>query len=67
MRPDATEPAEAVVVLAGLENAGKSALFRGLTGQAVGDESNVAGSTVACREAALAGAALRVVDRKSVV
>lgn len=66
MRPDATEPAEAVVVLAGLENAGKSALFRGLTGQAVGDESNVAGSTVACREAALAGAAMRVVDTPGV-
>ncbi|WZB73812.1 nucleoside recognition domain-containing protein [Achromobacter insuavis] len=66
MRPDAIESAEAVVVLAGLENAGKSALFRGLTGQAVGDESNVAGSTVACREAALDGAAMRVVDTPGV-
>ena len=45
-------PANAdTVVLAGLENAGKSALFRSLTGQAVGDENNVPGSTVACREA----------------
>lgn len=66
MRLGAAEPAEAVVVLAGLENAGKSALFRGLTGQAVGDENNVAGSTVACREAEVPGAALRVVDTPGV-
>lgn len=54
------------MVLAGLENAGKSALFRSLTGQAVGDESNVAGSTVACREAALHGAPMRLVDTPGV-
>ncbi|MFY3137077.1 nucleoside recognition domain-containing protein [Achromobacter xylosoxidans] len=66
MRSGRTEPAGATVVLAGLENAGKSALFRSLTGQAVGDESNVAGSTVACREAALHGAPMRLVDTPGV-
>lgn len=54
------------VVLAGLENAGKSALFRSLTGQAVGDESNVAGSTVACREAWLRDTGMRLVDTPGV-
>lgn len=66
MRLGPAEPAGATVVLAGLENAGKSALFRSLTGQAVGDESNVAGSTVACREAALHGAPMRLVDTPGV-
>lgn len=66
MRSGRAEPAGATVVLAGLENAGKSALFRSLTGQAVGDESNVAGSTVACREAALHGAPMRLVDTPGV-
>lgn len=60
------DSAEAIVVLAGLENAGKSALFRSLTGQAVGDENNVAGSTVACREAPVPGTAMRLVDTPGV-
>lgn len=37
------------VVLAGLESSGKSALFRGLTGDMTGEESNFRGSTVMCR------------------
>ena len=41
------------VVLVGLENVGKSALFRGLTGQATGDEANFRGSTVVCRRGSL--------------
>jgi len=41
------------IVLAGLESAGKSALFRGLTGQATGDEANFRGSTVTCRKCRL--------------
>ncbi len=41
------------VVLAGLESTGKSALFRGLTGQATGDEANFRGSTVSCRKCRL--------------
>lgn len=41
------------VVLAGLESAGKSALFRGLTGQAIGDEANFRGSTITCRKCRL--------------
>ena len=60
-------PANAdTVVLAGLENAGKSALFRSLTGQAVGDENNVPGSTVACREAWLRDTGTRLVDTPGV-
>ncbi len=39
------------IVLAGLESAGKSALFRTLTGFATGDELNFRGSTVVCRSA----------------
>ena len=39
------------IVLVGLESAGKSAVFRCLTG-AIGDELNVRGSTVRCRRAA---------------
>jgi len=35
--------------MAGLESAGKSALFRGLSGQITGDETNFRGSTVFCR------------------
>ena len=38
-----------VLVLLGAESSGKSALFRGFTGQAAGDESNFRGSTVVCR------------------
>lgn len=37
------------IVLAGLESAGKSALFRGITGQVTGDEANFRGSTIVCR------------------
>ncbi|WP_025138119.1 nucleoside recognition domain-containing protein [Achromobacter sp. DH1f] len=60
-------PANAdTVVLAGLENAGKSALFRSLTGQAIGDENNVPGSTVACREAWLRDTGTRLVDTPGV-
>lgn len=36
-------------MLLGLESAGKSALFRGLTGARAGDEANFRGSTVTCR------------------
>ena len=43
----------ASVVLAGLESAGKTALFRGLTGHAAGDEANFRGSTVSCRRCRL--------------
>ena len=39
----------ASVVLVGFESVGKSALFRGLTGHATGDEANFRGSTVICR------------------
>lgn len=38
------------VVLLGLENTGKSAIFRLLTGEATGDETNIRGSTVVCRQ-----------------
>ncbi len=41
------------IALVGLESAGKSALFRGLTGHATGDEANVRGTTIACRTASL--------------
>ena len=37
------------VVLAGFESAGKTALFRRLTGEATGHEANFRGSTVSCR------------------
>jgi ferrous iron transport protein B len=51
-----------MVMLAGLESVGKSALFRGLTGQATGDEANVRGSTVVCRSCHLADCQCDVVD-----
>jgi Fe2+ transport system protein B len=54
--------APSTVVLAGLENAGKSALFRGLTGAATGDEANFRGSTVVCRRGRLAEGDCTVVD-----
>ncbi|WP_051507337.1 nucleoside recognition domain-containing protein [Saccharibacillus sacchari] len=38
-------------VLVGFESAGKSALFRGLTGQDTGEEANFRGSTVTARRA----------------
>lgn len=50
------------VVLAGLESVGKSALFRGLTRQALGDETNVRGSTVVCRKCRLQDCQCEVVD-----
>lgn len=37
-------------ILLGFESSGKSALFRGLTGQATGEESNVRGSTITMRK-----------------
>ncbi|KAG2870450.1 hypothetical protein PC115_g25120, partial [Phytophthora cactorum] len=50
------------VVLVGFESAGKSALFRGLTGRDTGEESNVRGSTVTVRRAALPEQQLELVD-----
>jgi ferrous iron transport protein B len=50
------------VVLAGLESAGKSALFRGLTGLSTGDEANFRGSTVVCRRCHLRECKCDVVD-----
>ncbi len=54
------------VVLIGLESSGKSALFRGLTGGAVGDEANFRGSTVACRRRRLADSTCELVDTPGV-
>jgi ferrous iron transport protein B len=50
------------VMLAGLESVGKSALFRGLTGRATGDEVNVRGSTVVCRRCRVPDCGCEVVD-----
>ncbi|MHA7582016.1 nucleoside recognition domain-containing protein [Paenibacillus vandeheii] len=50
------------VVLVGFESAGKSALFRGLTGRDTGEESNVRGSTVTVRRAELLEQQLELVD-----
>jgi ferrous iron transport protein B len=50
------------VVLAGLESAGKSALFRGITGHSTGDEANFRGSTVVCRKCRVADCGCEVVD-----
>lgn len=50
------------VVLAGLESAGKSALFRGLTGHATGDEANFRGSTVTCRKCRLHDCGCDLID-----
>jgi len=49
--PAPVAAATGAAVLFGLESSGKSALFRGLTGDATGDESNYRGSTVFCRSA----------------
>jgi ferrous iron transport protein B len=49
-------------MLVGLESVGKSALFRGLTGEATGDEANVRGSTVVCRRCRVADCGCEVVD-----
>lgn len=50
------------VVLAGLESVGKSALFRGLSHEATGDEANFRGSTVVCRRCFLADCNCHLVD-----
>jgi Fe2+ transport system protein B len=57
-----TEERRMTIVLAGLENVGKSALFRGLTGQATGDEANFRGSTVVCRRGRLTDRDIDLVD-----
>jgi ferrous iron transport protein B len=50
------------IVLAGLESAGKSALFRGLSGRGTGEEANFRGSTVVCRRCQVADCGCEVVD-----
>lgn len=50
------------VVIAGLESAGKTALFRGITGGASGDEANFRGSTVVCRKCQVPDCGCEVVD-----
>lgn len=55
-------PTLPTIVLTGLESAGKSALFRGLSGQAAGDEANFRGSTVICRRCHLSDCACDLVD-----
>lgn len=55
-------PRPRTAVLVGFESAGKSALFRGLTGQNVGEEANFRGSTVMARKAELSDSAFELVD-----
>ncbi len=55
-------PTPPSIVLAGLESVGKSALFRGLTGQVTGDEANFRGSTVVCRKCRVPDCGCEVVD-----
>lgn len=50
------------IVLTGLESAGKSALFRGLSGRNTGEEANFRGSTVVCRRCQVADCGCEVVD-----
>ncbi|MGP0580091.1 FeoB small GTPase domain-containing protein [Paenibacillus peoriae] len=50
------------VVLAGFESTGKSALFRGLTGRDMGEESNLRGSTITVRRAELPEHQLELLD-----
>ena len=50
------------IVLIGLESVGKSALFRSLTGEAVGDEINVRGSTTTARAAPLIDRSSHLID-----
>ncbi|NJN94442.1 MAG: ferrous iron transporter B [Anaerolineales bacterium] len=50
------------IVLIGLESVGKSALFRALTGEVTGDETNYRGSTVLVRAADLLDRSGRLVD-----
>ena len=64
--PNTAPSARIRIALVGLESSGKSALFRGLTGFATGDESNVRGTTVACRTAAIAGLDHDLVDTPGV-
>lgn len=52
-RPSVPAAGKRSVVLIGFESAGKSALFRGLTGQDTGGEANFRGSTVNVRRADL--------------
>lgn len=59
-------PALPRIALVGLESSGKSALFRGLTGHATGDETNVRGTTVACLSAPLADKSATLVDTPGV-
>lgn len=53
---------EKTVIIVGLESSGKSAIFRGLTGSATGDEANFRGSTVQCRQAPLLDLDVQIVD-----
>lgn len=58
-----TSPDVRRFVLVGVESAGKSALFRNLSGESVGDEANFRGSTIACREAEdVLGLGLKITD-----
>ncbi|MEM7342804.1 MAG: nucleoside recognition domain-containing protein [Chloroflexota bacterium] len=50
------------IVLIGLESVGKSALFRALTGEVTGDETNYRGSTVMVRTAALLDHSGQLID-----
>lgn len=63
VRPAPTHPR---IALVGLESSGKSALFRGLTGHATGDETNVRGTTVACLSAPLSDQSATLVDTPGV-
>ncbi|AET60606.1 hypothetical protein HPL003_19330 [Paenibacillus terrae HPL-003] len=49
------------IVLAGFESSGKSALFRGLSGQDTGEESNFRGSTVMTRRALVEDGGFKVI------
>ena len=50
------------IVLAGFESAGKTALFRRLTGEATGHEANFRGSTITCRSCHSAACDCNIVD-----
>jgi len=50
------------IVLAGFESAGKTALFRRLTGEATGHEANFRGSTISCRSCHSSECACEIVD-----
>ncbi|WP_411350055.1 nucleoside recognition domain-containing protein [Paenibacillus sp. WLX2291] len=53
-------------VLIGFESAGKSALFRSLSGKHTGTEANVRGSTVVTRQTVLRDEPLRLIDTPSI-